>query len=63
MDLNNLIAIAEIMKRFGVTRDRVSKIARARGWQSIKIGTANLYHRQDVEAEAERRRKKGLKAY
>lgn len=61
MNLDEFIKTSDIMARFGITRDRVSKIARARKWQCIQIGTANLYRLEDVEAEAERRKEKGLK--
>lgn len=61
-DLDNLIATAEIMKQFGVTRDRVSKMARDRKWRYRKIGPAKLFYRVDVQEEAARRVEKGLKA-
>ncbi len=56
---------AEIMKRFGVKRDRVAKIARARKWRFIEKMVRNTraksYLVEDVEKEAERRRQLGLR--
>lgn len=56
---------AEIMARFGVTRDRVSKMARYRKWRFIEVaGRGNtrtkLYLAEDVEIEAQRRAAKDL---
>jgi hypothetical protein len=60
----NLVSTAEIMKRFGVNRQRVAAIAKGRGWRSITAGQnrGHLYRAADVEAEAERRIAAGLKA-
>ena len=57
-----LMTTAQIMKQFGVTRDRVSKLARARKWRYTQIGPAKLFYRVDVQEEADRRIEKGLKA-
>lgn len=45
----------EIAKLFGVNRQRVAAIARARKWRYVKVGRSYLYYRVDVQIEAERR--------
>lgn len=57
-----LMTTAEIMEQFGVTRDRISKLARTRKWRYAQIGPSRLFYRVDVQEEAERRKSKGLKA-
>lgn len=62
LELDALIETKEIMEQFGVTRDRVSKLARARKWRYAQIGPSKLFYRVDVQEEAARRKEKGLKA-
>lgn len=57
-----LMEAAEVMKQFGVNRQRVASIARARKWRYVKVGQSHLYYRVDVQAEAARRKEKGLQA-
>jgi len=57
-----LMETKDIMIQFGITRDRVAKIARVRKWRYAQIGPSKLWYRVDVQEEAERRKGKGLKA-
>lgn len=62
MRLNTFYTTQQIMKSFGVSRDRVSKIAKARNWRFSWIGRNKIYNRDDVNLEIERRLGLGLKA-
>lgn len=57
-----LMTTAEIMEQFGISRDRVSKLARDRKWRFVTVGRSSLFYRADVQEEATRRQEKGLKA-
>lgn len=60
MQINSFYTTQQIMKYFGVTRDRVSKIARSRKWRFSWIGRNKIYNRDDVNIEIKRRREMGL---
>lgn len=58
-----LMQTSEVCKQFGIKRDRVAKIARARKWRYVSMGQGkpSLWYRADVQEEAARRIEKGLK--
>ncbi len=55
MKLDTFYTTQQIMKSFGVSRDRVSKIAKARKWRYGWIGRNKIYSIEDVQVEVQRR--------
>jgi len=60
MEINKFYTTKQIMECFNVSRDRVSKIARARGWRFSWIGRNKIYSKDDVIMEIKRRKELGL---